>query len=86
MYIGEGLRLSWTEAAGKIEEGAGSCIARLTEDEVRGVVFEVLSYSHMNEIASYGGFPIRYPHWRFGMSYEQLAKSSEYGLQTITRW
>ena len=46
-------------------------------------MFEVLSYEHMNEIASYGGFPSRYPHWRFGMNYEQLAKSSEYGLQTI---
>jgi stage V sporulation protein R len=46
-------------------------------------MFEVLSYEHMNEIASYGGFPSRYPHWRFGMNYEQLAKSGEYGLQTI---
>src|SRR5689334_8617203 len=47
------------------------------------VLFEMLPYDHMNEIAAYGGFPSRYPHWRFGMSYEQLAKSSEYGLSTI---
>src|SRR5688572_3417614 len=47
------------------------------------VLFEVLPYDHMNEVASYGGFPSRYPHWRFGMQYEQLAKSSEYGLSTI---
>jgi len=46
-------------------------------------VFEVLAYDHMNEVAAYGGFPSRYPHWRFGMQYEQLAKSSEYGLSTI---
>ena len=46
-------------------------------------LFEVLPYDHMNEVASYGGFPSRYPHWRFGMQYEQLAKSSEYGLSTI---
>jgi len=45
--------------------------------------FEMLPYDHINEIASYGGFPSRYPHWRFGMSYEQLSKSSEYGLSTI---
>ncbi len=45
--------------------------------------FEVLPYDHMNEIAAYGGFPSRYPHWRFGMSYEELHKSSEYGLSTI---
>ena len=37
----------------------------------------------MNEIAAYGGFPNRYPHWRFGMEYERLAKSYEYGLSKI---
>jgi hypothetical protein len=37
----------------------------------------------MNEIAAYGGFPVRYPHWRFGMEYEQLSKSYEYGLSKI---
>jgi stage V sporulation protein R len=47
------------------------------------VLFEILPYDHMNEVASYGGFPSRYPHWRFGMQYEQLSKSSEYGLSTI---
>jgi stage V sporulation protein R len=43
----------------------------------------VLDYDQMNEIAAYGGFPTRYPHWRFGMEYEQLAKSYEYGLSKI---
>jgi stage V sporulation protein R len=47
------------------------------------VLFEVLPYDHMSEVAAYGGFPSRYPHWRFGMNYEQLSKSSEYGLSTI---
>jgi len=37
----------------------------------------------MSEVAAYGGFPSRYPHWRFGMNYEQLSKSNEYGLSTI---
>src|SRR5436190_11614330 len=46
-------------------------------------IFEVVAYDQMNELASYGGFPVRYPHWRFGMEYEQLAKSSEYGLSRI---
>jgi stage V sporulation protein R len=46
-------------------------------------LFEVLPYDHMNEVASYGGFPSRYPHWRFGMNYEELRKTSEYGLSTI---
>ncbi len=47
------------------------------------VIFEILTYDQMNEIAAYGGFPSRYPHWRFGMEYEQLSKSYEYGLSKI---
>lgn len=46
-------------------------------------VFEILSYDQMNEIAAYGGFPNRFPHWRYGMEYERLAKSYEYGLSKI---
>src|SRR5580658_5871154 len=46
-------------------------------------IFEILTYDQMNEIAAYGGFPSRYPHWRFGMEYEQLSKSYEYGLSKI---
>ena len=47
------------------------------------VIFEVLTYEQMNAVASYGGFPTRYPHWRFGMEYEQLSKSYAYGLHKI---
>jgi stage V sporulation protein R len=45
--------------------------------------FEVVNYDEMNEIAAFGGFPTRYPHWRFGMDYERLKKSSTYGLSKI---
>ena len=37
----------------------------------------------LNEIAAYGGFPTRYPHWSFGMQYEELKKGYEYGLSKI---
>ena len=46
-------------------------------------VFEVCDYDEINMIAAYGGFPIRYPHWRFGMDYLQMQKGYEYGLQKI---
>ncbi len=46
-------------------------------------IFEVLDYDEMNEVAAYGGFPSRYPHWRFGMEYEELSKGYSYGLQKI---
>ncbi len=46
-------------------------------------IFELITYDQINQFASYGGFPVRYPHWRFGMEYEQLSKSYEYGLSKI---
>ena len=30
-------------------------------------MFEVVDADQLNAIAAYGGFPTRYPHWRFGM-------------------
>jgi len=46
-------------------------------------VFEMVNYKEMNQIAAYGGFPVRYPHWKFGMDYDSLSKSYEYGLSKI---
>ena len=46
-------------------------------------VFEVLKFDEINMVAAYGGFPNRYPHWRFGMEYERLSKGYEYGLSKI---
>lgn len=64
------------------------------KDEIRGyavefgldffeVIYEMVDYDEMNMIAAYGGFPTRYPHWRFGMAYEELQKSYSYGLSKI---
>lgn len=46
-------------------------------------IFEVLDWKQINMVAAYGGFPNRYPHWRFGMEYEQISKSYAYGLSKI---
>jgi stage V sporulation protein R len=46
-------------------------------------IFEVIDADDLNEIAAYGGFPTRYPHWSFGMSYEELRKGYDYGLSKI---
>jgi stage V sporulation protein R len=46
-------------------------------------IFEVLDYKGINQVAAYGGYPTRYPHWRFGMEYDHLAKSYSYGLSRI---
>jgi stage V sporulation protein R len=46
-------------------------------------IFEVVDVKQLNAIAAYGGFPTRFPHWRFGMEYERLSKGYAYGLQKI---
>lgn len=60
------------------------------EDYARGygldfyeTIFEVIDADDLNEIAAYGGFPTRYPHWSFGMAYEELKKGYDYGLSKI---
>ncbi|MCP3915504.1 MAG: SpoVR family protein [bacterium] len=47
------------------------------------VVFEMLDARDVNAVAAYGGFPIRYPSWRFGMDFERLQKGYDYGLSKI---
>lgn len=47
------------------------------------ISFEVLDYRTLYEVASYGGFPTRYPHWRFGMEFDQMIKGHTYGLSVI---
>lgn len=47
------------------------------------VRFHLLDWRGINEVASYGGFPTRYPHWSFGMEYERMSKSYAYGLHRI---
>ncbi|MES2526004.1 MAG: SpoVR family protein [Bdellovibrionota bacterium] len=46
-------------------------------------IFEVCDYDTINILAAQGGFPSRYPHWKFGMDYDQLSKGYAYGLQKI---
>ena len=47
------------------------------------IVYEMCSHETISEVAAYGGFPSRYPHWSFGMEYERLSKGYGYGLQKI---
>lgn len=45
--------------------------------------FEMVDYEEMSMLAAYGGFPQRYPHWRFGAQFGELVKGYSYGLQKI---
>lgn len=47
------------------------------------ILYEVLDYRTLYETAAFGGFPTRYPHWRFGMEYDQLLKGHVWMGSTI---
>jgi stage V sporulation protein R len=47
------------------------------------VIFEVLDFRTMNQVAAFGGFPVRYPHWRWGMEYDKLDRRDAYGMGRI---
>lgn len=47
------------------------------------IIYEVLDWEEINEVAAFGGYPARYPHWRFGMEYAELSRSYAYGLSKI---
>ena len=66
------------DQAGTIES-----VAREAGLDFFDVHFEMLDAKDVNAIASYGGFPVRYPSWRFGMEYERMEKGRKYGLARI---
>ena len=37
-------------------------------------VVQLLTYDEISEVAAYGGFPVRYLHWQWGMEYEELQR------------
>ena len=47
------------------------------------IIYEVLDYRTLYETAAMGGFPTRYPHWRFGMEFDQLLKGHVWAGSTI---
>lgn len=46
-------------------------------------VVEFLTYDEISEVAAFGGFPVRYPHWQFGEQYEELSKGYQHGYHRI---
>ena len=58
-------------------------VARASGLDFPEVVFVLLDSRRVNGVAAYGGFPVRYPSWRFGMEFERLDKGYEYGLSKI---
>ena len=47
-------------------------------------IIEFVTYDEISELASYGGFPQRFPHWSFGMEFEELSRGYEFGMHRIS--
>jgi stage V sporulation protein R len=44
------------------------------------VNYWIVDYDEMNELIAYGGFQRRYPHWRWGMTYDRQRKQGQFGM------
>ncbi|ELZ83027.1 stage V sporulation protein R-like protein [Haloferax elongans ATCC BAA-1513] len=44
------------------------------------VNYWVVNYDEMNQLIAYGGFQNRYPHWRWGMTYDRQRKTDQFGM------
>ncbi len=58
-------------------------LARAAGLDFERIDFRLLDAHEVNGVAAYGGFPTRYPSWRFGMEFERLEKTHQYGLSRI---
>lgn len=78
MVTGPSLSPQLMEAAQRSEAAAKGAGLSFFE-----VVFEMLDAADVNAIAAYGGFPVRYASWRFGMEFERLSRGYDWGLSKI---
>ena len=44
------------------------------------VNYWVVDHDEMNQLIAYGGFQRRYPHWRWGMTYDRQRKQDQFGM------
>jgi len=74
-----------TQLSGALAEQSRriQALARAAGLDFAEIDFRLLDAHEVNAVAAYGGFPTRYPSWRFGMEFERLDKSHQYGLSRI---
>lgn len=46
-------------------------------------IIQKVTHDEMSEIAAYGGFPRRFPHWKWGMEYEEMQRGYMHGMHKI---
>ncbi|WP_276247175.1 MULTISPECIES: SpoVR family protein [unclassified Haladaptatus] len=68
------------KVAAKLEEPVreANALARKLGLEPYQVNYWIVDYDEMNALIAYDGFQTRYPHWRWGMKYEQQKKQTQF--------
>lgn len=69
------------EVAEELEEYLDDIQAKVSELGLnpREVRYWINHNDEVNQLAAYGGFQERYPHWRWGMKYDKQQKQGEFG-------
>jgi len=58
-------------------------VARRNGLDFYPIIFDVLDWDTIAEVASYHGFPDHFSHWKYGEEYVKMRKSFSYGLSKI---
>ncbi|MFA1611428.1 SpoVR family protein [Halobellus rubicundus] len=61
-----------------VEEAAN--LARKLGLDPYPVNYWIVDHDEMNQLIAYGGFQTRYPHWRWGMTYDRQRKQDQFGM------
>ena len=66
--------------AERLEEpvGEAAALAKKLGLNPYPVNYWIVDYDEMNELIAYGGFQQRYPHWRWGMTYDRQQKQGQF--------
>ncbi|MFB6092315.1 MAG: SpoVR family protein [Haloquadratum sp.] len=70
------------EEAERLEEPVteAAALARKLGLDPYPVNYWIVDHDEMNELIAYGGFQTRYPHWRWGMTYDRQQKQDQFGM------
>jgi len=68
--------------ADRLEEpvAEAAALARKLGLDPYPVNYWVVDHDEMNQLIAYGGFQRRYPHWRWGMTYDRQRKEDQFGM------
>ncbi|MFD1686667.1 SpoVR family protein [Halobellus litoreus] len=70
------------QEADRLEEPVreAAALARKLGLDPYPVNYWVVDHDEMNQLIAYGGFQTRYPHWRWGMTYDRQRKQDQFGM------